>query len=112
MSKDYFKELAKKIEVDVPKHVDKNIMEQLPAEESGGWLKFGMPLALAASVAFVVFINSDTRRLKGSMDTYAISEMLENKEMYEQMDLLTEVEDVELTDEEWKVLLNEEESDV
>lgn len=109
---DYFKELAKKIEVDVPHHVDKKIMDSLPMEENEGFLKLGFSMALAASLAFIVYMNFGPNQLSRNSETYAISEMIENKEMYEQMDLLGQVEDVELSDEEWNVLLGEEEGDV
>jgi len=109
---DYFKELAKKIEVDVPNHVDKRILDALPQQENEGFLKIGFSMALAASLAFIVYMNFGPNNLSRNSETYTISEMIENKEMYEQMELLGQVDDVELSDEEWNVLLEEEVSDV
>ena len=109
---DYFKELAKKIEVEVPHHVDRRIMDALPQEENEGFLRFGFSMALAASLAFIVYMNFGSNHLSRNSETFAISEMMENQEMYEQMELLGQVDDVELSDEEWNVLLGEDENDV
>ena len=112
MKNDYFKELAKKVEVDVPKEVNQKILNQIPFKEGQPIFKWGLSFALAASLTFIIYSNLGEKPLVGGLDSYAISEMIENQEMYEQMDLLGQVEDVELTEEEWNILLNEDENDV
>ncbi len=112
MKKSYFKELAKKIEVDVPKEVDQRVLQKIPFKENEDFLKIGFSFALAASLAFITYINFGDNQILVKDQSYAISEILENKEMYEQMDLLGQVPDVELSEEDWKILLEKEENDV
>jgi hypothetical protein len=112
MKKTYFKELAKKIVVDVPYELDHKILTSIPYKEEESIFKIGFSLALAASLAFIVYMNFGIKTNNLKDNTYAISEMMKNKEMYEQMELLGQIEDVELSEEEWKVLLDEEENDV
>ena len=112
MKKKYFKELAKKIEVDVPHQVDQKIMTSIPFKNDESLFKIGFSFAMAASLAFIIYMNFEVNEIGQQKENYAISEMMENREMYENMDLLGQIEDVELTEEDWKILLNEDESDV
>lgn len=112
MKKTYFKVLAKKIEVDVPYHVDQKIMSAIPFKTEESFLKIGFSFALAASLAFITYMNFGTDKIGQQKENFAISEMMENKEMYENMDLLGQIEDVDLTEEDWKILLDEDETDV
>ncbi|MBT7609635.1 MAG: hypothetical protein HN576_07755 [Bacteriovoracaceae bacterium] len=113
MKKLYFKELAKKIEVDVPKELDHRILSAIPYEEEENFFKIGFSFALAASLAFIIYMNFGIKKTRLEENSYAISEMMENKDMYEQMELLGQIEDLELSDADWKILLEqEEETDV
>jgi hypothetical protein len=112
MNKIYFKELAKKIEVDVPYQVDQKIMSSIPFKKEESFLKIGFSFALAASLAFITYMNFGVNNIGQQKQKFAISEMMENKEMYENMDLLGQIEDIDLSEEDWKILLDEDETDV
>lgn len=79
-----------------------------PVEKKFKLLEFLMPgLSLAVAALFVLFIYKNTIIKDPTHNSNLLVEVLENQELLEDMELLGTFEDVELSDDEWKILLSE-----
>ena len=114
-NKDYFKILAKKIEVEVPKELDNLVLSSFPKKESSPLKNYFIPLGAAASLVFCLLTGWNFYQEKNYTKMTTIAKALEDSELIEKLDeleLLTQHQDIELehlSDKEWEILLSEDE---
>lgn len=114
MKKDFFLELNHKMQKQVPTDLSAKVRSQIFAEiqvKESNPLRLLLPGMLSTLLVILVYgvnFSFSPSEYSNTMKIAMDKEILEQEFIVDNLDFLGEVDDIELTDEEWKILLEDE----